>query len=48
MTLQATLTLALAVLALALKPGPGMMMAMSRTISQGMSGFLAFIMNNSG
>jgi len=40
---QAIIALALAVLALALKPGPGMMMAMSRTMANGMSACIAFM-----
>jgi len=43
MTLSAILTLAAAVFALAIKPGPGMTMVMSRTISQGISACLAYV-----
>ena len=44
MTLEAVLLLATAVFGLAIKPGAGMMMVMSRTIAQGMSACLTFVL----
>lgn len=44
MTLTAILTLATAVFALAIKPGAGMMMVMSRSMAQGLSACLTFVL----
>lgn len=44
MTLDSIIILATAVAALAAKPGAGMMMVMSRSIAQGMSACLAFVL----
>ena len=44
MTIESILLLATAVFALAIKPGAGMMMVMSRSLSQGISACLTFIL----